>query len=55
MSDFIVSPYAISFESIKNSLETYVANKPEGESWKDFYASGAGQTVIELAAALGSF
>ena len=55
MSDFIISPYAISFDSIKNNLTEYIANKTENESWLDFYASSAGQTIVEIAAALGAF
>ena len=53
-NSFIISPYDISYESIRDSLMNYVQNKPDNESWKDFYASAAGQTVIELAAALGA-
>ena len=55
MANFIISPYAISFDSIKNSLQTYIQSKPENETWKDFYVSGAGETIIEIAAALGAF
>lgn len=55
MSDFIISPYAISFDSIKNNLMEYVSSKPENETWLDFYASSAGQTIIEIASALGAF
>ena len=55
MANFIISPYAISFDSIKNSLQSYIQSKPENETWKDFYVSGAGETIIEIAAALGAF
>lgn len=55
MANFIISPLAISFESIRNSLQAYVASKPEDQTWKDFYASSAGETVIEIAAALGAW
>lgn len=55
MADFIISPYAISFDSIKNNLKDYVNSKPENETWLDFYASSAGETIIEIAAALGAF
>ena len=55
MANFIISPYAISFESIKNNLQNYILNKPENDVWKDFYISGAGETIIEIAAALGAF
>ena len=55
MADFIISPYAISFDSIKNNLKDYVNSKPENETWLDFYDASAGETVIEIASALGAF
>ena len=56
MADFIISPYAISFNSIKEALESYISNKSNVTStWQDFYTAGAGQTVLELDAALGAF
>ena len=56
MADFIISPYAISFNSIKNALETYIQNKSDvTTTWKDFYTAGAGQTVLELDAAVAAF
>lgn len=55
MAEFIISPYAISFDSIRNNLQDYISSKPNGEAWKDFYASGTGETVVEIAAALGAF
>lgn len=56
MANFIISPYAISFNSIKNSLQAYIQNKSDVTStWKDFYTGGAGQTVLELDAAVAAF
>ena len=56
MADFIISPYAISFTNIKNSLQSYIQNKSDVTStWKDFYTAGAGQTVLELDAAVAAF
>ena len=55
MPNFIISPYAISWESIRNQLQAYIQSKTESETWKDFYVSGAGETVVEIAAALGAF
>lgn len=56
MADFIISPYAISFNSIKEALESYISNKSNvTTTWQDFYTAGAGQTVLELDAALGAF
>lgn len=54
-TNFIINPTQISFDEIRTALETYVASKPADESWQDFYVSGAGQTIIEIAAALGAF
>ena len=55
MAEFIINPFSISFEMIKNSLDNYVASKPEDSAWKDFYASSVGETIIEIASALGTF
>ncbi len=56
MADFIVSPYAISFNSIKSALETYISTKSDvTTTWSDFYTAGAGQTILELDAAIGAF
>lgn len=53
-TNFIINPYSISFESIRNDLMQYVSSKPDEAAWKDFFASGAGQTIIELISALGA-
>ena len=56
MADFIISPYAISYNSIKEALQNYIENKSEAtNTWKDFYASGAGETILELDAAVAAF
>lgn len=58
MPNLIISPYAISFNSIKNALESYINDKSVSEvldTWKDFYTAGAGQTVLELDAAIAAF
>lgn len=56
MADFIISPYAISFNSIKNALQNYIQNKSDvTKTWKDFYTAGAGETIIELDAAVAAF
>jgi hypothetical protein len=54
MTNFIINPYSISFESIRDDLMTYVSSKADYAGWRDFFAAGAGQTLIELMAALGS-
>lgn len=58
MANYIISPYAISYNSIKNALESYINDKSVSQvldTWSDFYVSGAGQTVVELDAAIGAF
>ena len=56
MADFIISPYALSFNSIKEALESYISNKSNvTTTWQDFYIAGAGQTILDLDAALGAF
>ena len=58
MANFIISPYAISFNSIKNALQQYINNKSTSsvlDTWKDFYTAGAGQTILELDAGVAAF
>lgn len=56
MADFIISPYAISYNSIKNSLQNFIKNKSDvTKTWKDFYTAGAGETILELDAAVAAF
>ena len=54
MADYIISPYAISFNSIKEALQNYIQNKSVN-TWQDFYVSGAGETIVELDAAIAAF
>lgn len=54
MADYIISPYAISFDSIKEALQNYIRNKSVN-TWQDFYVSGAGETIVELDAAIAAF
>ena len=54
MADFIISPYAVSFNSIKTCLQQYIQNKAN-VTWTDFYTSGAGETLVELNAAVAAF
>ena len=52
----IISPYAVSYNSIREQLENYVQSSTDfTKVWKDFYPSGAGQTIIELDAAVAAF
>lgn len=53
--NFIINPLSISYESIKSDLLNYIGNKPEQDSWSDYFATSAGTSVIELIAALGAF
>lgn len=56
MADFIISPYAISYNSIKDALQVYIQNKSDlNTTWKDFYTASAGQTIVELDAAVAAF
>lgn len=51
----IIDPQSVSFESILNKLIAYVQSKPQYLAWRDFYESGAGTTVLELLAGIGSY
>ena len=56
MADFIISPYAISYNSIRQALQNYIANKSDlTTKWQDFYTAGAGQSIIEMDAAIAAF
>ena len=58
MANFIISPYAINFDTIKNALQNFINNKNNSsviDTWTDFYTAGAGQTMVELDAAVAAF
>lgn len=55
MANFIISPLAISFDSIKNNLQTFAQSLAADRTWQDFYTSSTGETIIEIIAALGAF
>lgn len=47
---------SINFPEVKKFLKNYVESKPEYESkWKDFFESGAGTNLIDIAAATTAF
>nr|DAP65165.1 MAG TPA: baseplate wedge protein [Caudoviricetes sp.] len=47
---------SITFPEVKKFLKNYVESKPEYESkWKDFFESGAGTNLIDIAAATTAF
>lgn len=51
----IIDPQSLSFETVKEDLETYLQSLPDYDSWRDFFESGAGTTVIELMGGIGAF
>lgn len=51
----LIDPEAISFDSIKQQIETYIKAKSDYASWKDFYDSSAGTTLTELLAGFGTY
>lgn len=51
----IIDPQEVSFEEIKNDVVEYVQSKPDYASWKDFYESSAGTTLIELIAGFSTY
>ena len=55
MSNNVINPSSISFESILADLTAYVKSKPESSRWLDFLEGSAGQIVLELIAGLGVF
>lgn len=55
MAQFIINLDSISTENSKKDIMAYLESKPDYAKWKDFYSSGAGQTVIELISGLSAF
>lgn len=51
----IIDPKDISFEAIKEEIENYIKSLPDYNTWKDFFACGVGQTIIELLAGWGTY
>jgi len=43
----------LSVDAINADLQNYVGNLPDNQQWVDFFASGAGQSLIELMAGVG--
>lgn len=56
----IINPKNLSFSQILSDLQAFVKSKVADASspyagWKDFFASSAGQTILELMAAMGTY
>jgi len=51
---FVIDPTSVSFSQIKEDIELFLLSKPDADAWIDFFASGTGQTVVELIAGLAS-
>lgn len=54
-SNFIVNPNVVSQSQIYQALLLYVQSLPDYDQWKDFYASSAGTTLLQLLAGLGAY
>lgn len=52
---WIVDPQSVSFQQWIADVKAYVQSKPEYLTWRDFYTSSAGETLIELMAGLGTW
>ena len=53
MAEFNVSPYAITYEQIRDNLRLMIASN--SNTFTDFFNDGSGSSVVDLAAALGAF
>jgi len=51
----LIDPRSLSFEQIKEDLETYVASRSDAATWRDFFSSSAGTILIEMMAGMGAF
>lgn len=52
---FIINPNSVSVQQIKADLQSYLDSAPDSLKWKDFFATGSGQTMVDLIAGLGAF
>jgi len=55
MTTFVIDPQAISFTKAKSDIQAYLSAKPESVTWRDFYESSAGTTLVELLAGFSVF
>lgn len=46
---------AASYEALLKEFQTFVKSLPDYARWKDFYASSAGQTLLELMSGMGAY
>lgn len=51
----IISAASLSYDEIRRDLLEYVRSKPDSQKWIDYLESGAGVTIADLIAGLGSF
>jgi len=51
----IIKTTSVSYQQIEQDILTYIQNKPQAQSWNDFYASSAGTIIIELIAGLSAY
>lgn len=49
---FVVDPKTLSFSKAIEETKAFIDLKPDASKWTDFFASSAGQTIIELLAGL---
>lgn len=55
MAEFIIDTQSVSWKEINTQLKQFLASKPDGTAWKDFYSCGVGTTLIELISAYATF
>jgi len=51
----VINASSLSYEQIRQDLLDYVSSKPDSQKWIDYLESGAGITITDLIAGLGSF
>ncbi len=55
MAGSIIENKSLSFDKVLVDLQNYVQSLPDYARWKDFYASSAGATFLELLAGTGAY
>lgn len=55
MTGFVVDTSSLSYDEIRADIVNFIDTRPDAAKWRDFFASGSGQTLIELLSGISAF
>jgi hypothetical protein len=55
VANFVIDPEAISNSELRKNIEEFIASSPDAAKWEGFFASLAGQLLIDKDAAVAAF